>query len=256
MNFKRIVSITSTILLVSGIRPCDGFSTTLTWSPKAQKQSRTQRAVVVDPSSFITNVADFQHSASESAHHLEALASTIYSTGVAHGHSNPWFGPPDPYLEAGKSIAPLQSTISEPASITATTTTTTTTLPQNVQDMIAKGYTVIDASTVKYQQKVPGIVLPSRIFLGRPTAPNDYLATFLAKAEWASNFVNVFDKLALASFVYCLVEFFYLRPNIDLYKAEIEEESPASLWADVLATFTVRFVAMGFVALLTLAVFQ
>ena len=180
----------------------------------------------------------------ESGQHIDALLSTLYNTGVAYGHSNPLFGPPDPYLQAAKSIAPL-----------VTPDTPAPDLSPDLQEMVSKGVKVMDTSNIKPEQRLPGIVYPVRTVLDRGPMSSDYLATFSAKANWASSFINVFDKLALASFVYCLVEFFFLRPNVDLYKSEIEQESPTSLLAEALATFAVRVLAMGLVALLTVAIF-
>ena len=244
MTVQNIIWI---FIVISGAVISNGFS--IARLSDLPRRSSSLPMAAVDPSSFVHTPVDLSNSAIDSVQHAEALISTIYSSGVAHGHSNPWFGPPDPYLEAGRSIAPLKP-VTDPSAAPN--------VPEIVQELVAKGLKVIDASGIKEQDYLPGFVPPSNSFISRdaiPVAPES-LPGFLAKAEWASSFSNVLDKLALASFVYCLVEFFYLRPNIDLYKSEIEEESQATLWADVVATFSVRFVAMAFVALFTLAIFQ
>lgn len=248
-----VVTITITVLSMSRVRTSYGFLNTRNqFASSVPKRLRHQHAASLDPSSLTFTVADFPTSATQSAAlNFEALMASMYSTGVAHGHSNPWFGPPDPYLEAGRSIAPLQSAVQIPSESVSTS------LPQSVQDMINKGYSVIDSATIKDEWQLPGFVPSSKVFSSHETSSMSpaHLESFLFQAEWASSFVKVFDKLALASFVYCSVEFFFLRRNVDLYKSEIEQESPASLWADVLATWAVRFIAMGFFALLTLAIF-
>ena len=67
--------------------------------------------------------------------------------------------------------------------------------------------------------------------------------------------MNVALKLPLAALAYVLVEFFFLRSGVDMYKSEIESESATALWADTLATTFVRLVAMSVIAIATLTIF-
>lgn len=204
----------------------------------------------LDPHAFVEHI-NYMTIAYDSIHntHFETLLSTMYTTGIAHGHSNPWFGPPDPYLNAGKSIAPLGSSVPPPSA-------PTTDMPSLVKFFSNKGVPILDSSTITPENYLPGFtptesILPAH----RKLPPANNAAVFSAQVEWAANYMNVALKLPLAALVYAIVEFFFLRSDVDLYKSEIEQESKSALWADALSTVFVRIIAMTVIAVLTLAIF-
>ena len=197
---------------------------------------------MVDPHSMIHHVTD----ASQHNPHLESLVSTMLTTGVAHGHSDPWFGAPDPYLAAGKSIAPPGFTgLPVPSDLSP------------VGEFFSKrGWPIMDGTMIAPESILPGFsqtggILPAREIL----PPIDTPEVFAAQVEWSANFMNVALKLPLAALAYVLVEFFFLRSGVDMYKSEIESESATALWADTLATTFVRLVAMSVIAIATLTIF-
>jgi len=67
--------------------------------------------------------------------------------------------------------------------------------------------------------------------------------------------VHVLDKLPTAAFLYLLVEFFILRPNVDLYKEDIEEDATGVL-IESTVSIGVRMVALAIVGVITLIIFK
>mmetsp|Transcript_26158 Transcript_26158/g.72147 ORF Transcript_26158/g.72147 Transcript_26158/m.72147 type:complete len:256 (-) Transcript_26158:169-936(-) len=215
--------------------------------------SLQRRQAHVDPNAVLQHVNDLAaapHLLQHQHANLESLLSTMYTSGVAHGHSNPWFGPPDPILEAGKSVVP--------ATRDAASTTSPDALPQLAQQYLDKGWKIVDNSLLTPEKDLPGMTTTGgHILPARKTLPlrTDTVDVVTAQVEWAASYMNVALKLPLAAFFYVLVEFFFLRSNVDMYKEDIEQESQTALWADTLATIFVRMIAMSVVAILTLTVF-
>eukprot|EP00522_Entomoneis_paludosa_P011548 CAMPEP_0172457298 /NCGR_PEP_ID=MMETSP1065-20121228/21207_1 /TAXON_ID=265537 /ORGANISM="Amphiprora paludosa, Strain CCMP125" /LENGTH=248 /DNA_ID=CAMNT_0013210933 /DNA_START=109 /DNA_END=855 /DNA_ORIENTATION=+ len=235
-------------LSVSGV--ANGFLNTrprpALLAQQSNQQSLHRHHAAVDPHTIIQQV-DHLAATSELLHNaqIESLLSTMYATGVAHGHSDPWFGS-DPYLAAGKSLVPQGLTVAPPAD-----------LPAAAQFFSEKGWNVMDSANMKPEPSLPGINNIGGILPARETniPPTDNVAVFSAQVEWAANFMNVAMKLPLAAFVYALVEFCILRKNVNLYKSEIEQESQTTLWAETMATVFVRLIAMSVVAIGTLTIF-
>lgn len=178
---------------------------------------------------------------SESHHSsLESLLSTLYSTGIAHGHENPWFGPANPYLEAGRSIAPsippTGGVVGTGGSVAIPTDSGMDALMEfkgySFQTPKTGGLAILDASKISRHDALPGL-------LGRPIPPSSSsLSTFMAQTEWVNSFVGVLDRLPAAALTYCLVEFSVVQMGF----------VPTVTWA-------VRSTVLTIVALLTLALF-
>lgn len=181
---------------------------------------------------------------------LPTLLSTLYTTAVdltpAHGHSNPLFGPPDPYLAAGRSIAPTTAGV-EPAS--------TPDWAPAVQAALAKGWKVLDGTNLHQEPVLPGFA-PTRGFLPSHEAnvPEETPATFAAQVEWAARFLNVIDKLPYAALAYGMVEFFLLRPNVDRYREDIEAEPMRAAMETAVVT-SVRVGVFLVIAIVTTGIF-
>ena len=165
----------------------------------------------------------------------------------AHEHVESWFGATDPYLKAGHSIAPsqkaLQSLGVEP----------TGDLPDRLQQALAQGWKLLDARTIQQEAFLPGFT-PTSGILPSHSAPPETPESFAAQVEWSARYLKVVDKLPQAAFVYALVEFFFLRPNIDLYKEEIRQE-PGAVALETAVTVGVRLAALSVVGFFTLAIF-
>jgi hypothetical protein len=185
----------------------------------------------------------------------------------AHEHTQPLWGPPDPYLSAGKSIAPLTppgsgstSSGALDAAATATSASSSSTvspeLAQQARLAAARGWNVLDAQSIKAEATLPGFaetggVLPRHV----PNLPLDETpATFAAQIEWSAAFLRVVDRLPYAALLYALVEFLVLRPNVDLYREDVEDDLGRAL-ADSVKVTTVRLGAFAVVAVVTLVVF-
>mmetsp|Transcript_13982 Transcript_13982/g.18228 ORF Transcript_13982/g.18228 Transcript_13982/m.18228 type:complete len:247 (-) Transcript_13982:341-1081(-) len=215
---------------------------------KTPAASLQKQRALVDPNLIIQHVTDATTtSAIMQNAHLDAVLSTVYSSGVAHGHSDPWFGAPDPFLSAGKSIVPPGSSgLSIPSD-----------MPQVAEYFAKKGWPILESSSIAPEGTLPGFSSTGGILQARDPSipPTDTPEVFAAQVEWSANFMNVALKLPLAALFYVMVEFFFLRSNVDIYKSEIERESATTLWADTLATGFVRLIAMSIVAIATLTIF-
>jgi hypothetical protein len=232
---------------------CLAFPTSLAFSPVNMKPASqlplitTRQQMVVDP----------QHVASAvSSPELPALLSTMLSTAVvtAHGHSNPLFGPPDAILAAGKSVAPSAKAmvdlgitqIKTAADIlpTGAGTTTTPAFAQSVQVAMTRGWKVLSDANIMNGggTHLPGFQETSGILpYHNPNLPVETPETFAASVQWGASFFQVIEKLPYAAFWYALVEFFILRPGIDLYKEDIENDPNGA----IMETLTVTGVRMG-----------
>lgn len=151
----------------------------------------------------------------------------------AVGHSQPFWGPPDPYLTAGKSIVPPHTPL-----------TTTSEYSEVVQAAARKGWPILDGSTLTPESILPGFT-PTGGILGTSHIPGDSVGSFAGQVDYAVWFLPIFQKLPLCVFLYCLVDFFVLRPNLNVYQ---DEEGAV---AEAVATSTVRLAAFGVVGLLT-----
>jgi hypothetical protein len=190
----------------------------------------------------------------------------------AHEHAQPLWGPPDPYLSAGKSIAPLHppSVSVEPNSIDASTpplssASSSSSLPppspelaDRARTAAAKGWKILDASKIRSFSQLPGFVPDSAAggFLPRhePSIPAETPATFASQVEWSAQFLRVVDKLPLVALLYALVEFLGLRSGVDSFKEEVEDD-PARATADTIKVTVIRMGAFAILAVLTLVLF-
>jgi hypothetical protein len=180
----------------------------------------------------------------------------------ATGHSQSFFGTPDPYLAAGKSIAPTAKALSDMGIMVvpgkggmATTTATIETWPDLAKRAFEDGIPVLHQSALTREPILPGFApVTSLLPHHNPMVPLETPATFAAQVEWSAGFLNVIDKLPQAVFVYALIEFFILRPNLDLYKEDIES-NPGRVWADTVAVTTVRLAMFTVVAAVTTTIF-
>lgn len=154
-------------------------------------------------------------------------------------HTQPLWGPPDPYLAAGKSIAPSAKALAEMG-------IAPTDLPAN---------SVLDGAAIHAQTLLPGFsptrgILPGHV-MGLPAETPE---TFAAQVEWSARFLNVIDQVPTIVFAYALVEFFLLRPNLDLYQEEIRDQ-PTQIMTGTVAVTGVRVGVFCVIAILTCTVF-
>jgi hypothetical protein len=217
----------------------------------------TELRALVDPDMASTVSSDVTHP------ELHTLLSTMLSTTnlqPAVGHSNPLFGPPDPILAAGKSIAPSAKALSDMGITHAKTASdfapdTSPAFQQTVASVMDKGWKVLNNANIMNggAPSLPGFsetqgILPTHSL----NVPAETPASFAAEVQWAANYFDVMDKLPYAAFWYCMVEFFILRPGIDFYKEDIEAD-PTGVLADTVAVAGVRVIAIAIISFLTVA---
>ena len=214
-----------------------------------------QRKAVLDPSEMTNAVSQLHHHL-QHPQAAEALLNTMFSTAnlaPAQGHSNPLFGPPDPYLQAGKSIAPSAKALLDMGISKASTLAQD--LPAGIQTAL-KGYNVLDARSIQPESVMPGF-LPTRGILSEhnPMVPaQDSPEAFAVMVEWSVNFLRTVDKLPYLALGYGMIDFFILRPNLDWYKEEVEDE-PAQVVAEVMGSTAVRMSIFCVLATLTMTFF-
>ena len=230
--------------------------------PTTWRRSSTQEhRLLVDPNDVASIMVSSTHGISTE---MSALLTTTLSTAIplAHGHSNPVFGPPDPYLAAGKSIAPsVQALVdSMGVALPLKTATVGNLLPdatpevqQSVAQALKRGWNLLDASRIQGtgQNHLPGFAETRGILGTRMEAlAVDSPPTFAAEVQWANQFLPVMDRLPFVAFYYALVEFFLLRPGVDLYKEEIEDD-PEGVAADTVSVGIVRLGVFAVISFLT-----
>lgn len=173
----------------------------------------------------------------------------------AHGHEQGWFGAPDQYLAAGHSIAPSAKALQSVLPSSSSVVTNTKDLPEALKLVVSKGWELLDANRIQAESFLPGFTPTGGILAAHnPAIPAESSATFAATVDWAASFLPVVDKLPEAAFVYVCIEFFLLRPNLDVYKEEIRQETTA-VWVEAAVTTGVRLAAFGVVAVTTLGIF-
>jgi hypothetical protein len=282
MNSTKLVLFLSTLILFGAeafnpaSRPANNHHLSTSYSRRISR-----RMAVVDPAELANLALNFVHhhqdqAASAGVQHAadissssswEAILSTLYATTVdgilkpAHGHSQPLFGPPDQYLSAGKSIAPSMKALADmnAASSAATDAAaeTASKLPEVAQAAISKGFKVIDASKFESggASVLPGFAKTDGILPQHsPSMPPETQESFFAMIKWEVKYLNVIDKIPLAALVYGMVDFFLLRPGVDLYKEDIEDE-PVDTLAETVAITGVRLAVFTAIALVTLIFF-
>jgi hypothetical protein len=231
------------------------FQTAPSFSVK--RATKLQVVAGVDPNDIVSFVSS-GHDVIPSE--VSAFLSTTLSAAVpavAHGHSNPLFGPPDPYLAAGKSIAPsaralVDMGITTPKSVSEMLSPESSeTFQQSVTAAVGKGWKVLDGSKIHGTgvNHLPGFSDTKGIF-GTRMIPYEDPETFSAEVKWAAGYFSIMDKLPFVAFYYALAEFFVLRPGVDLYKEEIEDD-PEGVLADTVSVAIVRVGAFALITMVT-----
>jgi len=223
-------------------------------SQRAARQNFELYSAGVDPTDLMSVLSASDSTPAELAAFLSTTLSTAITT--AHGHSNPMFGPPDPYLAAGKSIAPSAKALMDmgiqPAkSASEMVPESSQALQQYLNTAMSKGWNVLDASKIKVSgaNHLPGFEDTKGIF-GVREARLETPESFSAEVKWAAGYFNVMNKLPFVAFYYALAEFFILRPGVDMYKEDIEDD-PEGVLADTVSVSIVRFGVFALIAMLT-----
>jgi hypothetical protein len=212
-----------------------------------------------------TVAATLAQSSAPAASNLESSISSMYTasanvfSGPAHEHTQPFWGTPDPFLSAGKSIAPTVQGMQElgisKRAVTDVVSQAPEGLADKVQSALTKGWKVLDFNNVQTQDGLPGF-MPTRSILaaheiGIPAETSD---TFASQVEWSASFLTVVDKLPYIALSYALIEFFLLRPGVDLYQQDIDD-NPEQVLAETVLVTAVRMGVFAVVATVTVSIF-
>jgi hypothetical protein len=191
---------------------------------------------------------------------IPALLSTLMSSALqpAHGHSNPLFGPPDHYLEAGKSIVPSAKALLNMGVDSQTSNTLPEASPafqESVTAAVNKGWKLLNGANIRSgaEGHLPGFEDTQGILSARGV-PADSPESFASEVKWAAGYFNVMDKLPFVAFWYAMVEFFILRPGVDMYKEDIEDD-PVGVTVDTVSVTAIRMAAIALISTVTLGFF-
>jgi hypothetical protein len=205
----------------------------------------------MDPNDLASLISSVHEMPSE----ISALLSTTFSM-APPAHSNPLFGPPDPYLAAGKSIVPSAKALLDRGITPAKTASevvpgSSEAFQQSVQAAVEKGWKLLDGSKIHVSgaNHLPGFS-DTRGILDARLPPLEDSKSFGAEVKWAAGYFNVMDKLPFVAFYYALVEFFVLRPGVDLFKEEVEDD-PDGVLADTISVAIVRLGVFALISMVT-----
>eukprot|EP00531_Pseudo-nitzschia_arenysensis_P004785 CAMPEP_0116132304 /NCGR_PEP_ID=MMETSP0329-20121206/9474_1 /TAXON_ID=697910 /ORGANISM="Pseudo-nitzschia arenysensis, Strain B593" /LENGTH=266 /DNA_ID=CAMNT_0003626805 /DNA_START=177 /DNA_END=977 /DNA_ORIENTATION=+ len=241
------------VLIVAILIPQDshGFQSPLSssthFTAKSRQQSRLD-ATIIDPVDAIANaqqVGDIP---------VESLAAILTSTiiapsadALAHFHGAA--------TTAAPMVKPAAATIQEmlPSAGDA--------MQAQAQMALDSGYKVLDATKFVHggAEKLPGfsetqsIVAPHLL-----PGPSDEAVTmkewpqtiFKARMEYASTMLRAIQKLPYVAFAYALLEFFFLRSDVDIYKEDVEDD-PSGVLAETVSDTSVRLAIFFGLAIVT-----
>jgi len=192
--------------------------------------------------------------------HVEALLSTLYAEVLkpAHEHSQPLFGPVDPYLSAGKSIIPSQNAFVD-AGLAETVTFDPMSVPNKVAEAISKTPTkfVIDPKAILSIDKVlPGFQQTGH-FLPEHSAsfPEENSQSLVLEMGSVAKMMRVVNALPMAAFWYTCAEFFLVKPGYDAYKEELDEDRAAAT-VEFMALSGIRLAILSAIGVFALAFFD
>lgn len=181
----------------------------------------------------------------------------------------PWpFGPtPNPDAVAWQlihgisSIPPTAANVAASSTIQEIAPSASEAIQAQAQQAYNGGFNVLDATKMLHggAAKLPGfhetnsVVAPHLL-----PGPSDEAVTlqewpqtiFKARMEYATTMLRAIQKLPYVAFGYALIEFFFLRSDVDLYKEDVEED-PSGVLAETFSDTSVRFVIFFGLAVVT-----
>jgi hypothetical protein len=130
-------------------------------------------------------------------------------------------------------------------------------IQQKAQEAMDKGMTVLDASKIRGGSTSHDAFIGSRPTLSILSPHEQSVVTpdspekFMGRLKWTGTLLPVIDKLPRLAFYYALVEFFFLRPNLNIYKEEVEDD-PTGVTAETISDVVVRLGILFVLAMVTL----
>lgn len=187
--------------------------------------------------------------------HFEALMSILYAEVLkpAQEHTQPLWGPPDPFLSAMKSIVPSPNAFHD-AGLTAPTVD----IPEQITESLmtkTKGMNVIDpASVLQFDSTLPGFHVTGHILPQHSAVVQESPQSLILEVGSIAKMMRVVNSLPLAAFLYACAEFFLVRPGYDVYKEELEEDRPGAA-VEFLTLSGLRLGILSVIGIFTLGLF-
>jgi hypothetical protein len=240
---------------------------------KSDRKQQSRINALLDPSEIPTMVASLFHhtppveSSNLPSPELSGLLSTMIQFSVPalplpenHLFDPPLHGPSDPFVAAGKSITPSARALSDMGiqkakSVQDMFPGASEYIQSKAQIILNKGGRLMDGEKILHggDASFPGFMETKSILA--PHAFDEYTrdspAQFAARASYSSMILPVIDKLPYVAFWYAVVEFFFLRPNLDVYKEDVEDD-PVGVASETISDVGVRLGFFFILAMLTL----
>jgi hypothetical protein len=226
---------------------------------RQHSQTLLQRKAILDPSELASAVVHgvLRHTYGAGTETtIDTLASTMYTATISsvaqqdHLQSSWLFGPANLNIATAKSIAPPAGALLDMGIEPYVTPAS-----EKIQSAVSNGWKILDAASIAPTNILPGFqpthgVLPQHNAQVLPDSP----ASFALQVEWAARIVKVIEKLPYIALFYGLIEFFLLRPGLDVYKDDIEDES-SEIMEDTIATVGVRLGIFAVLAVATMVLY-
>jgi len=242
------------------------LSTTTTTTNRQQQQrdggSSRLNAAIIDPVDIPAILTTAQHAADLPISSLFAvLTSTLDFSG----------GSIAPSVHAMAEMGLAQGTATAIPMAKAATTAAATiqdmipsageAIQAQAQDALNGGWKVMDASKFVHggDASFPGFsetksILAPHLLPGSSdesvTMTSWPQGMFKARLSYASTMLRAFEKLPYVAFGYVLLEFFFLRSGVDVYKEDVEDD-PSGVFAETVSDVGVRFAFLFVLAVIT-----
>jgi len=227
-------------------------SSSITAQPTSIRQHSRLKAAIIDPADIPAVLATAQHAIDLPVSILSAILTTSIVApspdALAHLHAAA--------TATAIPMAKAATATAIPMAKAATTTIQEMTpvagdaIQTQAQQAMDSGWKVIDATKFVHggQPSFPGfsetksIVAPHLL-----PGPSDEAVTmtdwpqnmFKARMEYVSTIIRAIQKLPYVAFGYVLLEFFFLRSGVDIYKEDVEDD-PSGVLAETVSDNGVR----------------
>jgi len=239
-------------------------------SPSSSRRLSTTKIHLMDPHHLMTTAVDNHHIVGDSIDAAQNAYETLVTTLVApamkltpaHEHVNPLFGPPDPYLQAGRSIAPMNPNAFQDAGLTVPKPLDHVDLPEDFQKLMMQNKrAVLDPNSITaFDDVMPGFkksadagAVAGNKFLSGVTPGDISQATMEEEMKYAIFNMHVIRKLPMAALLYVMTEFFLIKPVADMYADDIEDDR-VGVMTDQVSVYGMRAVSVLVITMLTMQV--
>jgi len=217
---------------------------------------------LVDPSELPTMLTSMIHHTPSidstdtvlSSPEVQSMLSTMIS--FVKKYPDGWvppLHPNDPLLLSGKPIPPVSVRLDQGVKTAQDLLPgASTAIQEQAQAAMKSGWKVLNGNNIIEggSPAMPGFA-PTRTLLPyHMESSPDTPAKFGARIMYSNTLLPLFNRLPYVAIWYALLEFFFIRNNLDVYKEEIEDD-PEGVTAETLSVVGVRVGIFFILAMLT-----